>query len=107
MQAVSSITITPPEPAIVPAAIKASKSMPTSISSAVSTFAEMPPGMTALSLRPPHPFRIALDELRAGHTHRGLVEPGRWTWPQTENSLVPPAAWVCQARRIVRRRDAG
>ena len=29
-----------------------SKSMRTSISSAVSTFAEMPPGMTALSLRP-------------------------------------------------------
>ena len=53
MHVVSSITITPPEPAMVPAAISESKSMPTSISSAVSTFAEIPPGMTALSFPPP------------------------------------------------------
>ncbi len=53
MQVVSSITITPPEPAMVPAAISESKSMRTSISSAVSTLAEIPPGMTALSFRPP------------------------------------------------------
>ena len=52
MLVVSSITITPPDPAMEPAALSDSKSIPTSISAAVSTFAEMPPGMTALSVPP-------------------------------------------------------
>ena len=52
MLALSSITITPPEPAIVPAASSESKSIATSISSAVSTFADIPPGITALRLCP-------------------------------------------------------
>ncbi len=53
MHVVSSITMTPPEPAMEPAAMRESKSMRTSIWSAVRTFAEMPPGITALSFRPP------------------------------------------------------
>ena len=52
MLALSSITMTPPEPAIVPAACSESKSIATSISSAVSTLAEIPPGITALSVCP-------------------------------------------------------
>ena len=46
------MTITPPDPAMLPAAIKESKSMATSTSSAVKILAEIPPGMTALSLFP-------------------------------------------------------
>ena len=52
MQVVSSITITPPDPAMLPAAMRESKSMATSISSAVRILAEMPPGMTAFSRLP-------------------------------------------------------
>ena len=53
MQADSSKTMTPPEPDMEPAALTASNSIEMSISWAASTGAEEPPGMTALSLRPP------------------------------------------------------
>ena len=53
MQADSSKTMMPPEPAMVPAALRASNSSETSISLAASTGAEEPPGMTAFTLRPP------------------------------------------------------
>jgi len=53
MQVESSKTMMPPEPAMVPAALSASNSSETSISAAVRTGAEEPPGMTALTLRPP------------------------------------------------------
>ena len=46
MQVESSMTMTPPEPAMVPAALRASNSSETSISLAASTGAEEPPGMT-------------------------------------------------------------
>ena len=63
MQVVSSITIMPPDPAMLPAAMRESKSMATSISSAVRILAEIPPGMTALSLfplrTPPAAFSIS------------------------------------------------
>jgi len=45
--------MTPPDPAMVPAALRASNSLETSISSAVSTGEELPPGMTAFTFRPP------------------------------------------------------
>ena len=58
-----------------PAAISESKSMRTSISSAVSTFAEIPPGMTALSFRPPRtPSSVTFDQLPQGHADRRLVD---------------------------------
>ena len=53
MQVDSSKTITPPEPDIEPAALTASNSSEMSISWAASTGEDEPPGMTALSLRPP------------------------------------------------------
>jgi len=52
MQAESSMTMTPPEPAMVCLVLRASNSSATSSSSAVSTGAEEPPGMTAFTLRP-------------------------------------------------------
>ena len=52
MQAESSMTMTPPEPAMLPAFLRASNSQATSSSSAPSTGADEPPGMTALILRP-------------------------------------------------------
>ena len=52
MQVESSITIVPAEPSIEPALAIASKSIATSISSAVSTGVDEPPGTTAFSLRP-------------------------------------------------------
>ena len=52
MQQRSSMTITAPEPSIVPAAAIESKSSGVSISAAVSTGTDEPPGMTALSSRP-------------------------------------------------------
>ena len=52
MQQRSSITITAPEPSIVPASAIESKSSGYWISPAVSTGTEDPPGMTAFSLRP-------------------------------------------------------
>ncbi len=53
MQVESSITIVPAEPSIEPALASESKSMATSISAAVSTGVDEPPGTTAFSLRPP------------------------------------------------------
>ena len=53
MSAVSSSTMTPPAPRKVPLARGPSKSMGVSSSSAVMTGVDTPPGMTALSLRPP------------------------------------------------------
>ena len=52
MHVVSSITTTPAEPAIVPAFLRPSTSMVTSIWSAVRIGADEPPGTTALSRRP-------------------------------------------------------
>ena len=76
MQVVSSMTITPPEPAMLPAAMRELKSMATSISSALRIFAEMPPGMTALSsIAIAHTAR-SFDEMPQGHTHRLLVDAG-------------------------------
>ncbi len=66
MHALSSITMTPPEPAIVCFTLSASNSMATSSSSAPSTGAEEPPGMTAFTLRPagmPWPYLSLEDEL--------------------------------------------
>jgi hypothetical protein len=62
MQAVSSITITPPEPAMDCSGLKASNSSFTSISSPVSTGAELPPGMHAFTVRPsgrPWPYSLS------------------------------------------------
>ena len=50
--AISSITITPPEPAIEASGLKASNSSFTSSSSPESTGADDPPGMTAFTVRP-------------------------------------------------------
>ena len=44
MSVVSSMTITPPDPSIVPAFASESKSMATLHSAALSTFADVPPG---------------------------------------------------------------
>ena len=52
MQTESSMTMTPPEPDMVPAALMASGSRETSISSPRSTGEEEPPGMTAFTGRP-------------------------------------------------------
>ena len=52
MQVVSSITMTPAEPAIVPAFRRPSTSIVTSISSARRIGADDPPGTTAFSRRP-------------------------------------------------------
>ena len=52
MQQRSSMTMTAPEPSIVPAAAIASKSSGVSTWSAVSTGTEEPPGMIAFSSRP-------------------------------------------------------
>src|SRR5262249_50927639 len=48
----SSMTMTPPEPAMFWTALRASNSSATSISSAASTGADEPPGMTAFTFRP-------------------------------------------------------
>ena len=61
MQVVSSMTITPPEPAMLPASRRESKSMATSISSAVRILAEIPPGTTAFSLLPSRTPRAAFS----------------------------------------------
>ena len=54
MQVPSAMTIMPPEPSAEPAAATlAWSSVSGSISAAVSTLVEMPPGMTHLSARPP------------------------------------------------------
>ena len=53
MQVVSSITMMPAEPSSDPALATESKSIGTSISSAVNTGTDEPPGITAFSLRPP------------------------------------------------------
>ncbi len=52
MQQRSSITMTAPEPSIVPRAAIESKSSAVSTSSAVRTGTDEPPGMIALSSRP-------------------------------------------------------
>ncbi len=53
MQVLSSMTMMPAEPSRDPALATESKSMATSISSAVNTGTEEPPGITAFSFRPP------------------------------------------------------
>ena len=52
MQVLSSMTITPADPSMLPALAMESKSSRTSTWSAVSTGVEDPPGTMALSLRP-------------------------------------------------------
>ena len=53
MQVSSSMITVPPEPSIEPILATESKSMATSISSAVSSGQELPPGITAFSFLPP------------------------------------------------------
>ena len=64
MQQRSSITITAPEPSIVPPSAIESKSSGYWISPAVNTGTDEPPGMTALSFRPSGiPPPMSVDQL--------------------------------------------
>src|SRR3989304_3936337 len=97
METVSSMTITPAEPAMVPASLRPSTSTVTSISSAVRRAAEEPPGTTALSLRPwGTPPACSYTNWRRVTDTGSSYTPGRATWPETEYMRVPP--WVLVPR---------
>ena len=91
MQVRSSITITAPEPAIVPAAASASIASATSRPSGPSTGAEAPPGMIALSARPSgDAAAAALDQVAQGRaTSAARSCRGAATWPESESRRVP------------------
>src|SRR5262245_37765239 len=94
MDTLSSMTITPAEPIIVPAFLRPSTSIVTSISSAVRIAAEPPPGTTALSrpvpLTPPARSISCRSVIDTGASYT----PGFFTRPETEYMRVPPCVLV-------------
>src|ERR1700730_1411824 len=90
MQCESSITITPPEPAMEPALANSSRSVETSSPDSGSTGAEQPPGQNALTRRPaggpPASPMITSRKLVPISTSK---TPGFWTFPLTESRRVP------------------
>src|SRR5215470_10839737 len=90
----SSITITPAEPTIVPAFLRPSTSIVTSISSAVRIAAEPPPGTTPLSrpvpLTPPALSMSSRSVIDTGASYT----PGFFTRPDIEYIRVPPCVLV-------------
>src|SRR5580765_401845 len=92
MDTLSSITITPAEPIIVPAFFSPSTSMVTSISSAVRIAAEPPPGTTALSRPVPVTPPARSMSWRSVIDTDASYTAGRFTRPDTEYMRVPP--WV-------------
>src|SRR5205823_12422639 len=94
MDTLSSMTTTPAEPIMEPAALSPSTSMATSISSAVRMAAEPPPGTTAFS-RP-----VPLTPPAVSINRRGVIDTdasytaGFFTRPDTEYMRVPPCVLV-------------
>ena len=92
MQVVSSITITAPVPTAEPALRSESKSIVQSrMAAAGSTGTDDPPGITALSLRPPRMPPQISSSSRNGIPSGNSKFPGRATCPETEKIAVPPA----------------
>ena len=86
------MTITPPEPAMFCLAFRASNSRATSISSAESTGAEEPPGITAFTFRPagmPCPKSLLSMSSRTVVDMRISNTPGRFTEPERQIIRVP------------------
>src|SRR5438270_13677234 len=90
MQCVSSITITPPDPAMDRAAARASASVVTSSFDSGSTVAEDPPGQKTLTLRPSGgpPASSMITCLNVWPSSTSYT-PGFLTLPLTDMSLVP------------------
>ena len=92
MQTLSSITITPAEPSMLPLAASVSKSIGRSAhSAAVMTAADDPPGITALSLRvgtsmPPHCSEMSV---MSGMPSSASYTPGFLRCPDMQNSFGP------------------
>src|SRR2546425_10365431 len=94
MDTLSSMTMTPAEPIMVPAALSPSTSMVTSISAAVRIAADPPPGTTAFSRPVPlTPPAIAISCRKVIDTGASYTA-GFFTRPDTEYMRVPPCVLV-------------
>ena len=99
------MTITPPEPAIEPAAARASKAQPDVELSGIRIGADEPPGMKHFSARPSgHAAAAALDEVaeRGGHGQL-VVARACCTWPESDMTRVPLDCSVPSARVVLAR----
>ena len=96
MQVPSAMTIMPPEPSDEPASASAAWSRARgSMSAAVSTLVETPPGNDRLERAPAEDAAaVLLDELCPRVAELDLVDAGRLMWPEIEMSRVPGLFFV-------------